>query len=157
MSFTTGPSALPGVLAAQDFGTMNFSSGVNGYTAGFGVTGTDLTGATSIVVKLYSGATLLQTNTAINPAEFPGATQFSSPFDVFGTFNYVTDGYWTNVRGAEYGQTLIPTSVVATVTLGNGKVVTATNSTLTGTPIENPSVSTLAGSGITRKTRPSTD
>jgi len=148
MSFTTGPSALPGVLVAQDFGTMNFS-GVNGYTAGFGVTGTDLTGATSIVVKLYSGATLLQTNTAINPAEFPGATQFSSPFDVFGTFNYVTDGYWTNVRGAEYGQTLIPTSVVATVTLGNGKVVTATNSTLTGTPIVNPSVSTLAATGIT--------
>ncbi len=148
MSFTTGPSTLSGALVAQDFGTMDFS-GVNGYTAGFGVTGTDLTGATSIVVQLYSGTTLLQTDTATTPSKFAGLTQFSSPFDVYGTFNYVTDGYWTNVRGTEYGQTLIPTKVIATVTLGNGKVVTATNSTLTGTPIVGPSVTTVAATGIT--------
>jgi hypothetical protein len=77
---------------------------------------------------------LLQTDTAIIPqfnANITGS-QFSSPFDVFGTFNYAADGYWTNVRGAEYGQTLIPTSVVATVALANGKIVTATNTNLTG-------------------------
>jgi hypothetical protein len=148
MTFTTGSTALPGVLAAQDFGTMDVS-GVNGYTAGFGVTGTDLTGATSIVTQLYSGTTLLQTDTAINPAAFPGATQFSSPFDVYGTFNYPADGYWTNVRGAEYGQTLVPTSVVATVTLGNGKIVTATNTNLTGTPLMRPAVTTVAATGVT--------
>ena len=148
MSFTTGPTTQPGALAAQDFGTMNFS-GVNGYTAGFGATGTDFTGATSIVVQLFSGTTLLQTDTATKPAEFPGATQFSAPFDVFGSFNYVTDGYWTNVRGAEYGQTLVPTSVVATVTLANGKVVTASNTNLTGTPIVHPAVMTVPASGIT--------
>jgi hypothetical protein len=131
LQFTT--NSLPGTLSAQDFGVMNFS-GVKGYTAGFGLADADFTGAQSIVMQLYSGATLLQTNTATNPAEFPGLTQISSPFDVFGTFDYVSDGYWTNVRGAEYGQTLIPTKVVATVTLANGKVVTAENDNLTGDP-----------------------
>jgi len=132
-STTSGHALALGTLSAQDFGVMNVSD-VMGYTAGFGLTDTDFTGATSIVTRLYSGATLLQTDTATNPSMFSGFTQFSSPFDVFGTFNYVTDGYWTNARGTEYGQTLIPTKVVATVTLANGKVVTAENSTLTGDP-----------------------
>ena len=124
---------LLGTLAAQDFGVMNVSD-VKGYTAGFGLTDATLAGATSVVTQLYSGTNLLQTDTAIIPkfnADITG-TQFSSPFDVFGTFNYVTDGYWTNVRGSEYGQTLIPNKVVATVTLANGKVVTAENTNITG-------------------------
>jgi len=133
-NFTTSAiSILPGTLAAQDFGVMNVSN-VKGYTAGFGVTDATLAGATSVVTKLYSGNTLLQTDTAIIPkfnTDITG-TQFSSPFDVFGTFSYPTDGYWTNVRAAEYGQTLIPTKVIATVTLANGKVVTAENDVMTG-------------------------
>jgi hypothetical protein len=60
--------------------------------------------------------------------------QFSSPFDVSGTFDYVTDGYWTNVRETQYGQSVPATKVVATVTLANGKVVTAENTNLTGDP-----------------------
>jgi len=132
-STTSGNAVALGTLSAQDFGVMDVS-GVAGYTAGFGLTDATFTGATSIVTQLYSGTTLLQTDTATNPSMFAGFTQFSSPFDVFGTFNYVTDGYWTNVRGTEYGQTLIPTKVVATVTLANGKVVTAENDTLTGNP-----------------------
>ena len=51
-----------------------------------------------------------------------------------GSFNYVTDGYWTNVRQAQYGQSVSATRVVATVTLANGKVVTAENANLTGDP-----------------------
>ncbi len=129
-TFTTGPTP---ALAAQDFGVMNVS-GVKGYTAGFGLTGASLVGATSIVTQLYSGTTLLQTDTASNLSLFSSFTQFSSPFDVSGTFNYPADGYWTNVRGAEYGQTLIPTKVVATVTLADGSIVTAENDTLTGDP-----------------------
>ena len=132
---TSGNALALGTLAAQDFGVMDVS-GVKGYTAGFGLTDATLAGATSVVSQLYSGTTLLQTDTAIIPkfnTDITGA-QFSSPFDVFGTFDYVTDGYWTNVRGVEYGQTLIPTSVVATVTLANGKIVTATNTNLTGDP-----------------------
>ena len=152
MHFVTSALTLPGALAAQDFGTMNVSN-VNGYTAGFGLTDATLAGATSVVVRLYSGTTLLQTNTATTKlgTDFPTATSFSSPFDVYGTFNYATDGYWNNVRAAEYGQTLIPTSVTATVTLANGKVVTATNSTMTGDPIvapTTPSVTTLAATGV---------
>ena len=147
-STTSGNAILLGTsLVAQDFGVMDVSN-VKGYTAGFGLTSvipspsssifTDATlrGAKSVITQLYSGTTLLQTDTAIIPkfnADITGS-QFSSPFDVFGTFDYAADGYWTNVRGAEYGQTLIPTSVVATVTLANGKVVTATNTNLTGDP-----------------------
>ena len=145
-STTSGNAILLGTsLVAQDFGVMDVSN-VKGYTAGFGLSNTNpsssiftdatLAGASSVVTQLYSGTTLLQTDTAIIPkfnADITGS-QFSSPFDVFGTFDYAADGYWTNVRGAEYGQTLVPTSVVATVTLANGKIVTATNTNLTGDP-----------------------
>ncbi len=133
-------TASTGVLHAEDFGVVEYNTGATGdlagYTAGFGLIGATFAGATSVVVELYSGATLLQTNTAILSkfnADVTG-TQFSSPFDVSGTFNYALDGYWTNVRGTEYGQTVPATKVVATVTLENGKVVTAENTILTGDP-----------------------
>lgn len=128
-----------GSLAAEDFGVVNYDSGlgiIKGYTAGFGVTGATFASTTSVVVKLYASTTLLQTNTAILPkfnADITG-TQFSSPFDVSGAFNYVTDGYWTNVREAQYGQSIPATRVVATVTLAGGQVVTAENTNLTGDP-----------------------
>ena len=123
-------------LGAEDFGVVNYDTGLGmlkGYSAGFGLTSATFAGAQSVVVQLYSGATLLQTNTATPKvaAEITG-NQISSPFDVSGTFNYATDGYWTNVRGIQYGQSLPATKVVATVTLLNGQVVTATNNTLAG-------------------------
>lgn len=127
-------------LSAEDFGVVNYNTGVTGqlkgYTAGFGLTGATLAGATSVVVQLFASSTLLQTNTAILSkfnADITG-TQFSSPFDVSGTFAYATDGYWTNVKEAQYGQGLAATRVVATVTLANGLVVTAENTNLTGDP-----------------------
>ncbi len=132
-----------GTLLAEDFGSMNVS-GVNGYTAGFGLTnGLTFANASSVVMQLFSGTTLLQTNTSTSKVatDITGA-QISSPFDVFGTFNYTADGYWTNVRGSEYGQVLIPTKVVATVTLGSGQVVTAENSSLTGTLVTLQSIAT---------------
>lgn len=130
---------LAGTLDAEDFGVVSYDTGLgmlSGYTAGFGLTDATLDGAQSVVVELFSGATLLQTNTAIL-AKFNTditGTQFSSPFDVSGTFDYVTDGYWVNVKGSEYGQSVPATKVVATVTLENGKVVTATNKNLSGNP-----------------------
>jgi hypothetical protein len=142
ISTVSGSANALGTLAAEDFGVVNYDTGLGilkGYTAGFGVASTTLAGATSVVVKLYSGnseSDLLQTNTAILSkfnADVTG-TQFSSPFDVSGSFNYATDGYWTNVREAEYGQSEAATRVVARVTLANGKVVTATNTNLTGNP-----------------------
>jgi hypothetical protein len=144
LSFTTlvtDQSSLPGTLAAQDFGVVNYDSGGNGilkgYTAGFGLTDATFAGAQSVVVKLYAaGDVLLQTNTAILPkfnADITGV-QVSSPFDVSGTFNYVTDGYWTNVKETQYGQGVPAVKVVATVTLANGKIVTATNTTMSGDP-----------------------
>lgn len=135
----TAAEALAGSLSAADFGVVSYDTGLgilSGYTSGFIVNDATLAGAQSVVVKLYSGETLLQTNTAILPkfnADITG-TQFTSPFDVSGTFDYATDGYWTNVRASEYGQSVPATKVVATVTLANEKVVTATNTNLVGDP-----------------------
>lgn len=139
-SHPTWASLFTGTLSAEDFGVVNYDTGlgmIKGYTAGFGLADNTFAGATSVVVKLYSaGDVLLQTNTAILPkfnADITG-TQFSSPFDVSGAFDYATDGYWTNVRETQFGQSVPATKVVATVTLANGKVVTATNTNLTGDP-----------------------
>jgi hypothetical protein len=140
---TTSGKAVPvssstASLAAQDFGVVNYDTGLGilkGYTAGFGLTNATFVNVQSVVEKLYASSTLLQTNTATSKV---GTTltgsDISSPFDVSGSFNYVTDGYWTNVRQAEYGQTLPATRVVATVTLAGGQVVTAENDTLSGNP-----------------------
>ncbi len=136
----SGTAETVGALAAEDFGVVDYDTGLgqlSGYTAGFGLTEGTLAGATSVVVKLYaSGDQLLQTNTAILAkfnADITG-TQFSSPFDVSGNFDYITDGYWTNVRETQYGQSIPATKVVATVTLANGKVVSAQNTNLVGDP-----------------------
>ncbi len=126
------------LLSAEDFGVVNYDTGLGilkGYTAGFGLTNATFSGVESVVVKLYSGTTLLQTNTSTSQV---GATltgnQISSPFDVSGTFNYVTDGYWTNVRESQYGQSMPATRVVAVVTLSDGRIVTAENTSLVGDP-----------------------
>lgn len=125
-------------LAAEDFGVVNYDTGLGmlkGYSAGFGLTDATFENAQSVVVKLYSGATLLQTNTATAKVgdEITG-NQISSPFDVSGNFDYATDGFWTNVRETQYGQSVPATRVVATVTLENGDVVTAENTVLSGDP-----------------------
>jgi uncharacterized protein YjdB len=136
MVTVTGTTTLLGILAAEDFGVVSYDTGLGmlkGYTAGFGLTDATFANVQSVVVKLYSGTTLLQTNTATTKvgATLTGA-QISSPFDVSGNFDYTTDGYWTNVRETQYGQSMPATRVTATVTLANGKVVTAENTNLTG-------------------------
>lgn len=135
---TVGKAVALGALKAEDFGVVNYDTGLGilkGYTAGFGLASSTFAAAKSVVVKLYAGDKLLQTNTATAQfgAEITG-NQFSSPFDVSGTFNYSEDGYWTNVKQKQYGQNLAATKVVATVKLANGAVVTAQNTTLTGDP-----------------------
>jgi len=130
---------LLGSLVAEDFGVVNYDTGLGtttGYTAGFGLASSTFTGAQSVVVQLFNGSTLLQTNTAIMTkfnTDVTG-TQFSSPFDVSGTFDYGTDGYWTNIKETEFGQSVPATKVVATVRLASGKVITTENTSLTGDP-----------------------
>lgn len=135
---TSGVALQLGVLAAEDFGVVHYDSGLgilNGYTAGFGLTDATFEGAQSVVVKLYGGTTLLQTNTATAQLGVDViGNQTSSPFDVSGTFDYATDGYWVNVKESEYGQSVPATKVVATVMLSNGKVITAENTVLVGDP-----------------------
>lgn len=127
-----------GQLHAEDFGVVNYDTGLGmlkGYSAGFGLTDATFEDVQSVVVKLYAGNTLLQTNTATaKVGDTITGNQISSPFDVSGSFDYVTDGYWVNVRQAEYGQSVAATRVVATVVLENGKTVTAENTNLTGDP-----------------------
>jgi len=122
-------------LLAQDFGYM-YQSGVLGVTAGFGNVNFDLSQATEIKVELFTGPdtayVLMQTNKAVSPTAMASWTQFSTPFDIFGTFDYSADGYWTNTRAAEYGQTAIPSRVLATITLPGGITLTAENTILTG-------------------------
>jgi hypothetical protein len=137
-SVASGTADLLGALNAEDFGVVDYETGLGtlaGYSAGFGLTDATFEDAQSVVVKLYAGDTLLQTNTATAKLgdEITGH-QISSPFDVSGDFDYVADGFWTNVRESQYGQSVPATKVVATVTLANGNVVTATNTNLTGDP-----------------------
>jgi SdrD B-like domain/Right handed beta helix region len=125
-------------LEAEDFGVVNFDTGLGvlkGYTAGFGLHGGPTFAGSKVVMQLFASSTLLQTNssTAKVGATITG-TQISSPFDVSGNFDYVADGFWTNVREAEFGQHLAATRVVATVTLADGTVLTAENDTLAGDP-----------------------
>lgn len=117
-------------LLAKDF-TVWSQGGVIGYDAGFSLTGNAIfNNAQSIVIKLYSGNTLLQTNTALK-GKITG-TEFITPFDVFGTFNYTKDGYFTNKKEIEYGRILAPTKVVANVILADGKVLTTIDAQLIG-------------------------
>ena len=122
-------------LLAQDFGYM-YQSAVLGVTAGFKPVNFTLDKAIEIKVELFTGPdtgyVLLQTNTAISPAAMASWTQFSGPFDIFGTFDYVADNVWSNDRETEYGQTAIPTRVLATITFPGGITLTAENTNLTG-------------------------
>jgi len=120
-------------ITITDFGYMAFSN-VRGLSAGVGATNFNFNQALAIEVKLYAGTQLLQTNTApsTSPLFTSGYTAISGPFDIFGTFNYVSDGYWSNARESEYGQTLTPTKVVATVTLPGNVILTAEMSNPTG-------------------------
>ncbi len=125
-----------GDIQAEDFGYVA-QNDVYGVTAGFGIIDRgSLYRAQSIVVKLYAGENgdqLLQTNTAILEGDkFKDFTNFSTPFDIFGDFDYVADGYWTNVREDEYGQNVVPTCAEATVEFFNGTTKTARNCNLTG-------------------------
>jgi len=116
-------------LIAKDFVTWNQGE-INGYDVGFVLTGKTFNEASSIVIKLYSGSKLLQTNTAV-AGKITG-TEFLTPFDVWGSFDYMRDGYFTNKRESEYGQTLKPTRVVAIVTFNDSTILIATNSNLDG-------------------------
>lgn len=134
----SGTAMIDETLVAEDFGVVNYDTGLGmlkGYSAGFALNGADYDDTSSVVVKLYAGDTLLQTNTAIYPMfDTITGSQISSPFDVSGNFDYVTDGYWTNVRESQYGQSVPATKVVATVTLEDGSVLTATNMVVAGDP-----------------------
>ena len=132
------PAQSAGALHAEDFGVVNYDSGmgmIKGYSAGFGLTDATFHNVQSVVIKLYAGTNLLQTNTATaQVGQNITGDQISTPFDVSGTFDYATDGYWVNHRETQYGQSTPATKVVAMVTLENGTMLTAENTLPTGDP-----------------------
>lgn len=122
-------SASNATLSSKDFVVWNQGE-LKGYDVAIKIEGDTFNNASSIIVKLYSGDTLLQTNIATS-GKITGA-EFLTPFDVLGTFNYSNDGYFINIKEAEYGKTLTPTKIIATVTLNDGTLLTTTNTNLTG-------------------------
>lgn len=133
-------SLIDPVLVAEDFAYMA-QSDVRGVTAGFHPVNFTLDQVLTLKVELFAGTQLLQTNISPVPSVHGVALlqQFSGPFDIFGTFDYehdfASDGvtpYWNNTRELEYGQTLVPTRVLATVTLPGGVTRTVENVLLTG-------------------------
>lgn len=116
-------------LSVKEFNVWN-KNGVIGYTAGFILNGATFNNSKSIIVNLYGGNTLLQTNIAVEGKII--GNEFVTPFDVFGGFDYKKDGYFINIRGAEYGRNIPPTKVVITTTLSDGKTLSATSYKLVG-------------------------
>jgi len=116
-------------------------SGVLGYNTAFKLSGLknvdgEITQAevSSIEVSLYKGTTLLQDTywTGKTIEQYGGSNGvFSVPFDVNGTFDYETDGYWI-VGTSMHGNSAIPDKVVAKVVLVNGKVLEIEYTTFSG-------------------------
>lgn len=92
----------------------------------------DITEIESVVAKLYSGDTLLATNTATNKIYeltlTNGSIELSTPF-IIRQGTYVEE-YWTTVQNTEYTIDQMPTKVVFEVTKTNGAVLTVENSNL---------------------------
>ncbi len=126
----SGTAAMASALSVKDFSVMT-SDGIRGYSEKLDLTGATFENARLVTVQLFSGSILLQTNTFIGLST---STEIFSPFDVFGKFDYAADGTWINKKESEYGQTLVPTKVVAIATLVNGKSVMAENVNLLGNP-----------------------
>lgn len=116
-------------LSSKNFVTWN-QGGIKGYDVEIDLNGTTFNDTSSVIIKLYSGDTLLQTNTAII-SKLSGSSLLT-PFDVFGIFDYAKDGYFTNTKESEYGKKLAANKVIAIVTLKNGNTLTVTNTNLIG-------------------------
>src|SRR5665647_916803 len=98
----------------------------------------------------YKGTTELATATSNELlTTYPTAAILSAPFDVFGSFNYVTDKSWT-YSGWNAANSVIPTKAVITVTFKNGVVKTVTkNNALTGDTTIFTKVMTKAATDVT--------
>ncbi len=119
-------------VEAQDFGVWT-TSGVMGYTVGFGLKNAKASDVASVVVELLDddGEVLGTTTTTGLLTEYPDNTSLSAPFDVFGEFDYEDDGNW-DYSGWEGDVDDLPAKAKITVTFKNGVVKTAENVMLTG-------------------------
>lgn len=123
------------IIQVGNFATMS-GSGVKGYTAGFKLKGDyKMKDLTNVVMNVYKGDDLLATVTATDKffsTEEGGLGETnnqSAPFDVFGDFDYVEDGYW-NYSGWKGEVIDIPTELEILVTYENGRTAKLTSTKL---------------------------
>lgn len=109
---------------------------VRGYTVGFSLKdGYKMKNLTNAVMNVYKGDDLLATVTATDKffsTEEGGlgdTNAQSAPFDVFGDFDYVEDGYW-NYSGWQGELLDFPTEVEILVTYENGRTAKLTSTIL---------------------------
>ncbi len=120
-----------GNVEAVDFGVMDFS-GVIGYNVGFNLIDAKASDVESVVVKVSNESGLLATATTNELlTQYPDAASLSAPFDVLGSFDYVTDKSWTYSGWNGSGKD-IPTQAEIIVNFKNGTVKTIKNTNLTG-------------------------
>lgn len=122
----------------EDFGVMQ-QSGVNGYNVGFSlIDGKKAYDVENIKVSLYKTNdegedTLLATNTSTEKLLRLNTDQLSSPFNINGTFDSVSDGYWNY---SEFNGNIgdVPSKAVIEVKYLDGKTYTVQNTQLSGDP-----------------------
>lgn len=123
-------------VVAEDFTTHN-TSGVLGYNVGFKLTkDATIEDISTIEVSIKLGDTILMTNTA-KMEELKKLTitdgKLSTPFDVFGTYNYNTD-VWSTSGWIATGVSELnaPNNAVIKVTFIDGNTSTVINDNFTG-------------------------
>lgn len=120
------------LMAATNF-NLHHDMSYSGVNAGVKINKlNDITEIQSVVAKLYSGDTLLATNTATNKiyelSLTDGSIELSTPF-IVNNGTYVEE-YWTTVQNTAYTVEQIPTKVVFEVTKTNGQVLVVENNQL---------------------------
>ena len=129
VALTANFAAKPGEVVGNGFTVVKYQNiGLKGYSTEWVLENADFAGA-KVQVSLYAGETLLQTNTLRAGHDVVGDT-ITSPFDVYGSFDYEADGYWVNER-FDNGNA---TRTVIQVVLANGKKITAQQDELIGEP-----------------------
>lgn len=132
-TFNLTKTALEKGIESTTF-SMRVHSGVKGYILDTRFSNATLKEIEGLTASLYKGDTLLMTNTANidNIAEdYPDNTKITSPFDVFGDYDYKTEGYWNNSGWAEGISKLIkPNKAVIEVEFTDGTTATIEDTNL---------------------------
>jgi len=124
------------IVRVPGFTVLNNFHHVIGYDVDLRLVNAKVSDVQTITITLYNGSATgtalgIVTSTGKLKTDYPNLSYLSAPFDVLGTFNYGTDGYWT-YNGWQGNTSIIPDTAVVTVTFTNGLVKTGASTKLTG-------------------------